>query len=151
VYFAPFGRCSVISPNVRSPNVDSPNVNSPNGNFQNAILPNENSPNIISSNIRGAPWCRPSGRTHVLSADIPGSIPLSENKILRITHHCVAAVGKLFTLTCLGVGRAVFTKDVLSPTPRLDGRKRSMTEWAPVLGAANNGVQFTDTTRTMTV
>ena len=49
-----------------------------------------------------ARWC--SGRTRVRGAEHRGFDPRCGNTILRITHHCVAAVGKLFTLTCLGGG-----------------------------------------------
>ena len=43
LYFTPFGRCPVISPNVKSPNANSPNV----------ISSNINSPSYIHINI----WC----------------------------------------------------------------------------------------------
>ena len=59
-----------------------------------------------------------SGTALVSSAEHRGFDSRHGKEILRIAHHRVAAVGKLFTLICLGGGRAVFTKGgcLVAPT-----------------------------------
>jgi hypothetical protein len=66
--------------------------------------------------VYGAQWC--SGRVLILSAEHRQFDSRHGKQILFIAYHRVAALGKLFTLSCLDGGRAVFTKGgcLVAPT-----------------------------------